>query len=212
MRKPFLVRHGLALMLALAGGGALANVFELRAIYPQDETVYLETGGNVEVPLVVRLKAMGSAGITTPACDAVIDFGDGSPPRAVRLGDNGQPLAHATHRYAATGRYTLRIRGAGGRTPCDGQASGQLLVRAASERPPASAAPPVNAQAAAAELPSITLETRPTGNSEACPAGWFLVPGSMTGGRFTCHLAPVRPFACPNGTQFFDNGNTVGCR
>lgn len=201
------------LACALLGSAlpAQANIFELRAVYPQEETVYLDAGG-IEVPLVIRLKAMGSAGISTPMCDALIDFGDRTPPQALRLGEDGRVQSEIRHRYTATGEYTISLRGASTRTPCEGSIKGRLSVRPASERPAALQPVPVNAQAAAAALPSITLETRPTSTAETCPAGWFLVPGSMSSGRFTCHLAPVKPFNCPAGTRHFDNGNTVGCR
>lgn len=199
-------------VLAASAWPAHANMFELRAIYPQEETVYLDASGSVDVPLNIRLKAMGSAGISTPMCDAMIDFGDRTPPRAIRLGEDGRVQSELRHRYTAAGEYVLTLRGASTRSPCEGSIKGTLSVRPASERPSAPTPAPVNAQAAAAALPSITLETRPTSSAETCPPGWFLVPGSMAGGRFTCHLAPVKAFNCPAGTQHFDNGNTVGCR
>lgn len=212
MSKTASMPHITIVLLALFSAAAQANVFELRAVYPEEETVYLDATGGVEVPLQIRMKALGSSGIGTPYCDAVIDFGDRAPPQTVRLGESGQPQARIVHRYSTPGSYAIRMRGATGRVPCEGSIGGQLTVREASERPAASATPPVNAQAIAAAGPGITLEMRPTSSLNACPEGWFLVPGSMQGGRFTCHLAPIKPFACPNGTQFFDNGNTVGCR
>ncbi|HSD39723.1 MAG TPA: hypothetical protein VLC92_19615 [Rhodocyclaceae bacterium] len=200
------------LVLGTFAGPASANLFELRAVYPQDETMYLDANGAVEAPLIIRLKTMGSAGISTPMCDAVIDFGDQTPVKPLRLGEDGRVQSEVRHRYAAAGQYTVSVRGAATRTPCDGSTKGTLNVLAASERPTTPVPVPVNAQAAAAALPTITLETTPTSTAETCPSGWFLVPGSMSGGRFTCHLAAVKAFNCPTGTRFFDSGNTVGCR
>lgn len=194
---------------------AQANMYEIRAAYPSDkEVVNLEASGGVDVPIAIRVKVMGSAGLNTPACDAVLDFGDGSAPMALRLGDNARMVMTVTHRYTKAGEFTFAAQGAGTRETCDGRAKGTISVLAAGEKYVPKPVAPVNAQAAAAALPQLTVEMKDQGNSAggSCPVGWFVVAGSGGGGRFTCHIAPVKPFTCPPNTTFFDAGHIVGCR
>ncbi|GAA5171363.1 hypothetical protein [Viridibacterium curvum] len=204
----------LALVFALSFGASTAQAdhYDLRNIFPQEEIVYRDASGMAAAVLVIRLKPYGSAGISTPLCDAVLDFGDGTPPHKLRLGADGKVLIELPHAYTRAGIYTFSVRGGETRTPCAGRASGQVDVREASDRPPAGTPGKPNAQAAAAAPPNVTLEMRSTSTAEVCPEGWQLVPGSMANGRFSCQRKPLQPFVCPNGTQYFDSGSLVGCR
>ncbi|MFT3734210.1 MAG: hypothetical protein QM776_04175 [Rhodocyclaceae bacterium] len=204
----------LVLMCALSLGmsAAQADYYDLRNIYPQDEVVYRDAAGMAAATIIIRLKPYGSAGIATPLCDAVLDFGDGSAVKKVRLGVDGKVLVEYPHAYARAGSYSFSVRAGDTRTPCAGRASGKIDVREASDKPPAGSEPKPNAQAAAAAPPNVTLEMRSTSTKDVCPEGWELVPGSMASGRFSCKLKAVQPFICPNGTQYFDSGSLVGCR
>ena len=45
------------------------------------------------------------------------------------------------------------------------------------------------------------------------PAGWYLVPESVKGARYSCrpHL-PAQALRCEGGTSYFAEGGVIGCR
>ena len=61
--------------------------------------------------------------------------------------------------------------------------------------------------AAAQSAPAVS---QPVPAADPCPSGWALVPGSRSGNAFSCAKRPL--VSCPAGTQYFDDGRTLGCK
>jgi hypothetical protein len=130
------------------------------------------------------------------ACDVLIETGDGSAPLRLSFarGDERKSVRYA---YPMPGSYTLRAVAAYG---CTGMRTANVAVYGPSY--PAPAVAPVPSPAAA--------ESTPQGG---CPAGWWVVPESVQGARYTCrpNLPPV-PLKCGAGTSYFSGNGVIGCR
>jgi hypothetical protein len=58
-------------------------------------------------------------------------------------------------------------------------------------------------------------EPAPAGKPQAsgCPSGWYLVPESVQGGRYSCRPnLPAQALKCESGTSYFAEGGVIGCR
>jgi hypothetical protein len=58
-------------------------------------------------------------------------------------------------------------------------------------------------------------EQAPAGKPQAsgCPSGWYLVPESVQGGRYSCRPnLPAQALKCEGGTSYFAEGGVIGCR
>jgi len=46
-----------------------------------------------------------------------------------------------------------------------------------------------------------------------CPAGWYVVPESVQGSRYSCRPnLPPQALRCEGGTSYFAEGGVIGCR
>lgn len=198
---------------ALAAPGI---TWELRSIEAQPNPAPSVEGKPVTVKAVVIIKAMGSMGMATDACEAEIDFGNGTAPRRELLGGTSTVRYEFDASYPKPGDYTLSVKGASGPRGCVGRKSSKLEVLIATQEA---------ASAAAAEVAKVktfvytatpknpvTEVRQPRLVSAECPKGWTLAPGSQYGPRFTCKILPVEPLQCEPGSSYFESGNTIGCR
>ncbi len=130
-------------------------------------------------------------------CDVSVEFGDGTPDAQQHFMDGGARKAVVRHVYEAPGSYTAVARGravAGGRA-CDGERRAQITI--GGELP----------------APERTAPSEPPPVTAACPAGWSLVPGSLSGYRFRCRAEPTMPkIECQGGTKYFEQDGTIGCQ
>lgn len=130
------------------------------------------------------------------ACHVLIEPGDGSAP--IRLsflrGDERRSVRYA---YATPGSYTLRAVAAYG---CTGTRIVNVAVYGPSHPTPA-----------VAQVPSAASpESAPQGG---CPAGWWVVPESVQGARYTCRPnLPSAALKCGAGTSYFSENGVIGCR
>lgn len=140
-------------------------------------------------------------------CDVVIEPGDGGRPLLLTFTatDTRKSVRYS---YSQPGPYTLRALSANG---CSGTRSAVLEVRAAGE--PARASPPAPA-AAVVPVPAAAAASAASGVPQgACPAGWYVVPESVQGARFTCRPnLPAVPLQCAAGTRYFSENGIIGCR
>ena len=52
-----------------------------------------------------------------------------------------------------------------------------------------------------------------TARMSVAPAGWWLVPESVQGARYSCRPnLPSRPLICSGGTSYFSENGVIGCR
>lgn len=203
-------------LLSFPLGAAPTITYEIRSLEVQPNPAPSIDGKPADVKVVVTIKPMGSMGMATDSCEAVLDFGNGTPPKQLTLGGTGVVRYEFDASYAKTGDYTLKAQGVPGLRACQSSKSAKLEVQPTTQEA---------ANAAAAERAKVKtfVYTATAANpakevrqprlvSAECPKGWSLVPGSQYGPRFTCKLQPVEPLACEPGTSYFESGNTIGCR
>lgn len=128
------------------------------------------------------------------ACHVLVEPGDGSAP--VRLsflrGDERKSVRYA---YATPGSYTVRAIAAYG---CSGTRTVNVAVYGPSHPAPA------------ADRSGATAQSAPQGG---CPAGWWVVPESVQGARYTCRPnLPSVALKCGAGTSYFSENGIIGCR
>jgi len=212
--------------------------YEIRAAEVNPDAVQITEGAhNASVSLLVRLKAIGRFAGNVAACEAAIDFGDGSPLERAIIGKSGgtSNINEIPHVYSKPGTYSIRVAGTRSTLACAGRANAEAVVLGPNDTltsaPNASAAQGSKADRNAGSPPSVangkpkkrsgtvyfwesvdtddfTLEQR-----SPCPPGWELVPKSNSAQyRFQCRQAPVKPIACQGGTTYFENGGLIGCK
>lgn len=129
-------------------------------------------------------------------CDVQVAPGDGSAPTRLSFGVADARTKSVRHTYQKDGAYTVRATAGSG---CTGTRSVSVLVGAALA--PAAVAP-------------ILAEPKPQAPLQAgCPAGWYLVPESVQGGRYSCRPnLPAQALKCEGGASYFAEGGVIGCR
>jgi len=209
-------------LLVSASGGVTAAPqakYEIRAAAASPEDLRLPDGSSsINVTLQVRVKSLGTFTGTTPACEAAVDFGDGSPIEKVILGKSGgtSNVTDIPHTYRKTGRFIATIASSRSFTACDGRTSTEVLILGTNEQAPRATRRNTERREKGRLTPSdlelfddVTIESGKT----PCPPGWDLIPNSRNGAyRFSCKRQAVSPIVCPGGTGFFDNGDIIGCR
>jgi len=122
------------------------------------------------------------------SCDVLVEAGDGSPAVRLTFAPGGPRTATVRHAYKKDGTYNAKaVAGYG----CSGARNVSVIVGAGAE---AKAAP---------------AQPGPLG----CPAGWYLVPESVQGARYSCRPnLPAQALKCEGGTSYFAEGGVIGCR
>lgn len=147
---------------------------------------------DIDIDIMVRDRGM----TRILGCDVTVDFGDGTPDVEQRFMDGGARKITLRHVYRKKGSYPIRVKGraAPGGRACEGDLKVQLLV----------VEDPRSADAAA---PRDTVTT-----TVGCPAGWALVPGSLSGNRFRCRPdKSAINIECRGGTRYVDQDGMIGC-
>jgi len=208
----------LALCLGAATSlqAATGITYELRAIEAQSDPVLSIDGKPVSTRITVVIKPMGSLSMSTPACEADIDLGDGSPVRRELLGGSGKVRYDYEVRYPKPGDYAISVKGVENYRGCDGAKKSVVhVIQVTQEQASAAATEALKQKAyvltATATNPAGEVRQPRMLNAE-CPKGWTLVPGSQYGPRFSCKIQPVEPLQCEPGTTYFESGTTIGCR
>ena len=125
------------------------------------------------------------------ACEIMVTPGDDSPPTRLSISIGEAVTRTMRHTYKKDGSYTVRVAAASG---CTGTRTASVLVGSQ----PADAIPP------AAPQPR---------QQAGCPAGWYLVPESVQGARYSCRPnLPAQALRCAEGTSYFAEGGVIGCR
>jgi hypothetical protein len=169
-----------------------ATVVESLSVQPNPATLAGGTPPLVEISVTVK-----RAQTDRQTCDVVIEPGDGGRPLLLTFatGDKRKSLRYS---YSKPGPYTVKaIAGSG----CSGTRSATLEVRVPGDPAPAMAAVPAAAASASAVQPG------------ACPGGWYVVPESVQGSRYSCQPnLPAAPLRCAAGTRYFAENGVIGCR
>lgn len=125
------------------------------------------------------------------ACEIMVTPGDDSPPTRLSIGIGDAVTRLVPHTYKKDGSYTVRVAAASG---CTGTRTASVLV---------------GSQPAAA-IPAAAAQPR---QQAGCPAGWYLVPESVQGARYSCRPnLPAQALRCAEGTSYFAEGGVIGCR
>jgi len=133
------------------------------------------------------------------SCEIVITPGDDSPQTRLSIATGEAATRTLRHTYKKDGAYTVRAAAASG---CTGTRSASVIVGASPAAAPAAAAGAAAGTSAAAPAPQA-----------GCPAGWYVVPESVQGSRYSCRPnLPAQALRCESGTSYFAEGGTIGCR
>ena len=126
-------------------------------------------------------------------CDVQVSAGDDSTATRLSFGITDERTKSVKHTYKKDGTYNVRATAGSG---CTGTRTVSVMVGVG-------AAPVVAAQAKPA----------PAQQQAGCPAGWYLVPESVQGGRYSCRPnLPAQALRCEGGTSYFAEGGVIGCR
>jgi hypothetical protein len=135
-------------------------------------------------------------------CEVLITPGDDSPQTRLSIATGEAPTRTLRHTYKKDGAYTVRAAAASG---CTGTRSASVIVGASPAAAPAAAA-----GAAGAAMGTSAAAPAP---QAGCPAGWYVVPESVQGSRYSCRPnLPAQALRCESGTSYFAEGGTIGCR
>jgi hypothetical protein len=131
------------------------------------------------------------------SCDVIIEPGDGGSVARLSFGVADERTKSLRYTYQTPGSYQLKALGGHG---CSGSRSVNVTVRATPDAAPSASSATASGEPAA-----------PPGAS--CPPGWWLVPESIDGARYTCRPnLPSRPLTCASGTRYFSENGVIGCR
>ena len=129
-------------------------------------------------------------------CDVKVEPGDGGSALQLTFGVDERTKS-VPYVYKKPGSYQVKaVAGFG----CSGSRSVSVAVQTTAE--------------AASPAPSASVPAEPAALSgPGCPAGWWLVPESVQGGRYNCRPnLPARPLMCAGGTSYFAENGIIGCR
>ena len=135
-------------------------------------------------------------------CEVLLTPGDDSPQTRLSIGTGEAATRILRHTYKKDGSYTVRAAAASG---CTGTRTASVIVGASPAGAPAAAlAAPAAAAGASTAAPAPQA---------GCPAGWYVVPESVQGSRYSCRPnLPAQALKCQGGTSYFADGGTIGCR
>jgi hypothetical protein len=189
-RKAFTWAVGAALAAAVPAAVAATRVDEM-VVRPNPAAFAGSTPPQVEIAVTVSR----GAGDRQP-CDVKVEPGDGGSASQLSFGIDERTKS-VRYTYQKPGAYQAKaVAGFG----CSGTRTVNVTVQATPD-----AAPPASSASAQAEPPA-----QPGAN---CPAGWWLVPESVQGARYTCRPnLPSRPLNCAAGTGYFSENGVIGCR
>ena len=179
-----------------------AIVMDSLSVQPNPAIVSGGTPPRVEIVVTVRRSLTDRQ-----TCDVVVEPGDGGKPLLLTFGP-GDTRKSVRYSYSQPGPYTVRALSGNG---CSGTRSATLEVRAAGAPAPAPASAP---PAAIVPLPGAVAASAANPVAQgACPAGWYVVPESVDGARYTCRPnLPAVPLRCAAGTRYFAENGVIGCR
>ena len=124
-------------------------------------------------------------------CEIMVKQGDDSSPTRLSIGVGDAPTRSVRHAYKKDGSYTVRAAAASG---CTGTRTASVLVGSQPQTIAPAVAPATPRQA-------------------GCPAGWYVVPESVQGSRYSCRPnLPAQALRCEGGTSYFAEGGVIGCR
>lgn len=121
---------------------------------------------------------------TPENCSAAVQAEENDIAAPLQFGPGLPQTQEIRLKYTRPGSYKVRV----GSSARDGGSCGtvaQTVVRVIGEGPQKAAAP-------------------------KCPDGWSM--GASSGARYTCRLIPPPPLPCEDGTTFYSQGVTMGCR
>ena len=132
------------------------------------------------------------------SCDVIIEPGDGGSVLRLSFGLADEQTKSVRYTYKKPGSYQLRALGGHG---CSGSRTVNVRVQATPDAAPS---------ASTADAPPEGVSALP---GPSCPAGWWLVPESVDGARYTCRPnLPSRPLTCASRTRYFSENGVIGCR
>jgi hypothetical protein len=125
------------------------------------------------------------------ACEVLVTPGDDSPPTRLTIAIGDAVTRSVPHTYKKDGSYTVRAAASSG---CTGTRTASVLV----------GSQPLET------IPPSSPSSRP---QAGCPAGWYVVPESVQGVRYSCRPnLPAQALKCEGGTSYFAEGGVIGCR
>ncbi len=205
---------------SIAHAAERSEKYEIRAAAVTPESLRIPEGAaGVDATIQIRAKIIGTYTGTARACEAAIDFGDGSPVEKVLIGGSGgtSNITDITHTFRKTGRFLVNIAGSRSYSSCDGRVSADVIVLGANEQAPRSSSRRASTRRDRNRLSANDVEILDDISLESgrnpCPAGWAVVPGSQSAAyRFSCKKQPFVPLVCQGGTSSFESGDIIGCR
>jgi|1185.fasta_scaffold539273_2 hypothetical protein len=124
------------------------------------------------------------------SCDIFVTPEEGAAPIRMPFLIGEPRTKSIRHTYKKNGAYTVKAAASSG---CTGTRSADLLVGP-------DGVPHANAAAVAPP-------------QAGCPAGWYVVPESVQGARYSCRPnLPGHALRCEGGTSYFAEGGAIGCR
>lgn len=112
----------LLLLVCLAPAAALAAP-KLEKVTLKPSSAEFAGGKGPEVEIAI---AVSRTRFDTGACDAQVDFGDGSRPRTIDFTVAGVKIIK--HTYSKGGNFNVSVKGSG-KTPCEGTQTASLAVK-----------------------------------------------------------------------------------
>ncbi len=181
-----------AILIAAAPALLAATRIEDVVARPNPAAFAGSTPPQVEIAVTI-----GRGQFDRQACDVIVETGDGGGASRLSFGPGDELTKSVRHTYQKPGSYQLKaIAGSG----CTGNRSVNVTILAKPEATPSPASASAAAESAA-----------PTG--PGCPAGWWVVPESVQGARYSCRPnLPSRPLICAGGTSYFSENGIIGCR
>ena len=131
---------GLLAVLTLGSAADAADrseKYEIRAAAVTPDILRIPEGsGGVDANIQARVKITGTYTGTVRACEAAVDFGDGSPVEKVMIGGAGgtSNITDIPHTFRKTGRFVVTIASSRSYTSCDGRATAEVAVLGATEQ------------------------------------------------------------------------------
>jgi hypothetical protein len=124
------------------------------------------------------------------SCDVFVTPEEGAAPTRIPFLVGEERTKTVRHTYKKNGAYTVKAAASSG---CTGTRSVSLVVGAV----------------ATAEATAVGGMAPQAG----CPAGWYVVPESVQGTRYSCRPnLPAQALRCEAGTSYFAEGGVIGCR
>jgi hypothetical protein len=197
-RIAFTFAAGAALAAAVPAAFAATRIDEL-AVRPNPAVFVDGAPPQVEITITVERGQFDKQ-----PCDVIVDTGDGAAASRLRFGLGDERAKSLRYAYEKPGAYNVKALASSG---CTGTRTVGVTILAT----PAAAPSPAASVSAPAEPTASVTAPAPAG--PGCPAGWWLVPESVQGARYSCRPnLPPRPLVCSGGTGYFSENGVIGCR